>query len=492
MDTILNERNYIDCHICLDDAIGNVVCANGNHQLALTVYYRLVADETPGPVDHVKSQPAIEISLIDQKTGYPLGERAGGWTWSTKRSIYNLTAERKPGEAGSRPEELTGYTRMTVYLSHALVHEHEESTLVGVIACCRDAPEKQGRSVQGVRVFRRPAKSYSTRDFTVSAPQTLGNPEDDIYQWSNDADYRNCWRYAHYFIQFTDPKKSVLKVEYNSRSPETATVPYVQRRICLYETSAYIWPFEAPPVGQRNVKFDLTLPDSTQKEVDLSFDQDKGFVITIVTCLNPSLPSSQEPDSLNPSGSITVYDEQGTASYLFLNQIIPPNWAEINAGTFAPLSDYPTQLSPLSQMNVTWSNCKYGSITVDTWIRCNPKVTPVTWSISYANDNSQPTKIYLQGVSSGPAQGCWPCIASFSDGGCFDPSTAKVQKGQVALIVFPYWGSSEGAGLVIKMPNNCTVDFWPIIADDDSLLVTGGSKLAQSDLHSAWYFSPTT
>lgn len=362
------ENKYgIDCHIGLEDGSHNVLRANGGHQVALSVWYKVISDETGESAVRNQAQENARISLFNVETGLPL-EVDGGWRWSMEE-VCTFPLERRESERGSQPADEAGYAKKKVYLTHTEDWEKDGAVLVGVQISSFD-PESYGlvtgRSVHGVRVHRLPRTTFNWTDFTVTGPVIVhGSVDEDAdYHWDADSDYGNLWRAVNFTITFKSPSKAVTSVEYSN---DNYSGVYSTRRRNLYEVSGYVWPPNIQGESQEEtlrIWFANGYQDKT-----IRFNPGKGFVITLLCFVKASAYPLEDFDGNMYSNKVIVYDEETSATTLYLDQRIPYLWTRIlgnvdeSGKPFSPhiLSDVDTPRLPAKTVKETKIiNSQYG------------------------------------------------------------------------------------------------------------------------------------
>lgn len=324
----------IDCHVAIENGGGNVVYANGNHQVALTVWFKLQAVDESTCLE--SSEDFIEriahISLVDLEKDVPF-ESEQGWAQSPVAKQWSTYVERRQGEYGSKPEDESGYIKKTIYLSHALNYEGGSKDLVGVqvfIPASHLGEDVLATSNEGIRIYREPVRKYLWMDFVVE-PQTV-SIDDSSYYWGNGDNYRNLWRSRNYTVKFnpnTYPNKKVSRVDYSSGYPVGSGRIYSTRMNEFYEIDGYIWPFNGAQ-NQREATILLSFPGNTVYQ-QFTFSDGGGFTITLASFVKTSTWPVDDSvnEAMNTSTEVTVYDEKGTQIYLYLNQVIPTSWKAI-------------------------------------------------------------------------------------------------------------------------------------------------------------------
>ncbi|WP_157664473.1 hypothetical protein [Bordetella genomosp. 9] len=343
-------RTEVECHIFLEDGAHNELYANGGHQVPLAVWYRLSRD---GKVLHNVDPAQVHIQLFDRETGCPL---VGEWHWSTEKFCTTFL-DRKEGETGSKPDDQVGYVKRMVYVSHEMNLEGEGSVLVDARAFWIDpaTPHRAfiGRTESPVRVHWRKGYLLAASDLQFSAPQVVRHPGqlDDDARSSSGPDTRgidNLWRSANIYVTFKDSSMSILKWDV----PSTYSGIYTTRRYGHYETAAYIWPYEGKSGTETQtgtIYLWFPSPDGCQTRTT-EFQPGNGLVITLVTYVR--LDAEVYNDLPHGDDKITIYDNFGSATTLFLNEIIPNKWTDItkSPNPFSPtaIQDAPNRLTSRS------------------------------------------------------------------------------------------------------------------------------------------------
>ncbi|PMS18332.1 hypothetical protein C0Z18_17295 [Trinickia dabaoshanensis] len=355
----------IECYVSIEVDAHNVICANGVHQVVLSVWYKFSRDGAAVPG---VGKENVKIELVNQETGLPLGGYAE-WL-SSEQEGYSRFFERREGELGSKPGDAAGYVQAKVYVSHALRREGEGAMLVGARVFVSDpqTPEVAyiGRSEHGVCVHWRSMDQLGWESFQASDPVVISHPGelDDGFRASGEyynAGSGNLWRSANIYIKFKDPNKSVSKWDY---SPSNSYNIYSTRRYGYYETAAYIWPFEGKFGDEfQDGTVDLWFPSGFESYTT-SFQPGSGFVITLVSYVRLNYPVYSDDSASYYNDAITIHDELGSPIELYLNQIIPNRWIDIkkpnNEFSAIVLGNGQNQLSGRSNVYGRMKNYQYG------------------------------------------------------------------------------------------------------------------------------------